>query len=180
MTRHTIVVALLTLVVAGAVSGQAQRSPATLDDVLVEMRGLPADLAQSSSGTIRGQLVMGRVQVQEQRVAALRRELTDIQFQLRVATQQRERTDALVVDVEQGIRSGNLSVERTRQLERELADVKDRLVREQRLEQELRYKEGELANSLATEQNRWIGFNSRLDDLERALTASGSRDIHVR
>lgn len=51
-----------------------------------------------------------------------------------------------------------------------MADVKDRLVREQRFEQELRYKEGELANTLAAEQNRWSDFNSRLDELERALS----------
>ena len=134
------------------------------------MRGLRADLAQSSGGTIRAQLVVGRAQIQEQRIAGLRRELTDIQFQLRVATQQRERSDALAVDIEQGIRSGNLATDRLRQLERELADVKDRLVREQRFEQELRYKEGELANTLAAEQNHWTDFNSRLDELERALS----------
>ena len=57
-----------------------------------------------------------------------------------------------------------------RQLERELADVKDRLVREQRFEQELRYKVGELATTLVTEQNRWTDFNSRLDELERTLS----------
>jgi hypothetical protein len=160
----------LALVVVSVISGQSQRSPATMDDLLLEVRGLRADLAQSSSGSLRAQLVMGRAQVQEQRMAALRRELIDIQFQLRVATQQRERTDALALDVEQGIRSGNLGTDRIRQLERELADVKDRLVREQRLEQELRYKEGELATTLSTEQNRWSDFNSRLDELERALS----------
>ena len=172
MRRGTAVGTCLVALVVGVVSGQSQRSPATLDDLLSEMRGLRADLAQSSSGTIRAQLVMGRAQIQEQRIAGLRRELTDIQFQLRVATQQRERTDALAVDVEQGIRSGNLGTDRIRQLERELADVKDRLLREQRVEQELRYKEGELANSLAAEQNRWIDFNSRLDDLERTLATA--------
>lgn len=172
MWRGTAVGTCLVALVVGVVSGQSQRSPATLDDLLSEVRGLRADLAQSSSGTIRAQLVMGRAQIQEQRIAGLRRDLTDIQFQLRVATQQRERTDALAVDVEQGIRSGNLGTDRIRQLERELADVKDRLVREQRLEQELRYKEGELTNTLAAEQNRWIDFNSRLDDLERTLATA--------
>ena len=42
MTRHTVVVALLTLVVVGVVSGQSQRSPATLDDLLTEIRGMAA------------------------------------------------------------------------------------------------------------------------------------------
>ena len=170
MTRHMVVGVFIALALIGVASGQTQRSPATLDDLLIKLRGLRADLAQSSSGTIRAHLVMGRVQVQEQRIASLRRELIDIQFQLRVSTSQRERTDALAVEVEQGIRSGSLSTDRSRQLERELADIKDRLMREQRLESELRYKEGELANALATEQNRCTEFNTRLDDLERALS----------
>ena len=106
MTRHIVVGVFIALAVVGAVSGQSQRPPATLEDLLTEMRGLRADLAQSSSGAIRAQLVVGRVQVQEQRIASLRRELNDIQFQLRVATSQRERTDALAEEVEQGIRSG--------------------------------------------------------------------------
>ena len=79
MCRQTTIIVLFAVVVVGVVSGQSQRSPATLEDLLPEMRGLRADLAQSSSGTIRAQLVVGRVQVQEQRIASLRRELTDIQ-----------------------------------------------------------------------------------------------------
>jgi hypothetical protein len=170
MWRGIAIGACLALVVVPAVAGQAQRSPATMTDLLLEIRALRTDLSQSFSATVRSQVIVGRAQMQEQRIAGIKNELTDVQFQLRVATQQRERTDALATDVEQGIRSGNLAVERTRQLERELADVKDRLLREQRLENELRYKETELATALATEQNRWLDFNSRLDDLERALS----------
>ena len=141
-----------------------------MTDLLLEIRAPRTDLSQSFSATVRSQVIVGRAQMQEQRIAGIKRELTDMQFQLGLATQQRERTDALATDVEQGIRSGNLAAERTRQLERELADVKDRLVREQRLESELRDKETELAATLATEQHRWLDFNSRLDDLERALS----------
>jgi hypothetical protein len=159
----------MVLLVAAA-SAQSQRSPATLDDLLTEVRRLRGDLARSSTSGIRAQVVVGRAQLQEQRVAALRSELAQLQFQLRLATQQRERTDTVARDVEEGIRSGNLAADRVRQLERELADMKDRLLIEQRLESELRYKEGELANMLAGEQNRWLDFNARLDDLERALT----------
>jgi hypothetical protein len=34
----------------------------------------------------------------------------------------------------------------------------------------MRRMESSLANTLALEQNRWSDFNSRLDELERALT----------
>ena len=53
MTRHTVVAALLTLVVAAAVSGQSQRSPATLDDLLREVRALRGDLNESLRSTTR-------------------------------------------------------------------------------------------------------------------------------
>src|SRR5688572_9812951 len=116
------------LAILAAAYGQSQRSPATLDDLLTEVRGLRQDLARSSTSGIRAQLVVGRAQLQEQRIAALRSELAQIQFQLRVATQQRERTDTVAKDVEEGIRGGNLAADRVRQLERELADMKDRLL----------------------------------------------------
>jgi valyl-tRNA synthetase len=160
----------LALLVVGVASGQGQRSPATLDDLLREVRALRADLNESLRSTMRSELVMGRVQVQEQRISTLKGELFNTQMLLRIAAQDRERTDALATSVEDGIRSGNLSTERARQLEKELADVKDRLLRQQREESELRYREAEFVNALAAEQNRWTDFNSRLDDLERALS----------
>jgi chromosome segregation ATPase len=169
MWRGIAVGSCLALLVVGVVSGQGQRSPATLDDLLREIRGLRADLTESLRGTTRSQLVMGRVQVQEQRISSLKGELFNTQMLLRIAAQERERTDATATAVEDGIRSGNLATERARQLEKELADVKDRLYREQRTENELRNREAELANTLAIEQNRWTDFNSRLDELERAL-----------
>jgi hypothetical protein len=113
---------------------------------------------------------MARVQAQELRISSFKGDLANTQIQLRLAAQERERTEATATGVEDGIRSGNLTTERARQLEKELADVKDRLYREQRTENELRNREAELVNTLAIEQGRWSDFNSRLDDLERALT----------
>ena len=88
---------------------------------------------------------------------------------LRMVAQQRGRTEALTTSVEDAIRSGNLSTERARQLENEPADVKDQLLRHQREESELRYRDAELVSTLAAEQNRSTDLNSRLDELERAL-----------
>ena len=45
----------LALLLAAVAYGQAERSPATLDDLLVEMRGLRTDLGQQSSATLRTQ-----------------------------------------------------------------------------------------------------------------------------
>jgi hypothetical protein len=170
MWRGIAVSSCLALLVVGVVSGQGQRSPATLDDLLREIRGLRADVNESLRSTTRSQVVMARVQAQELRISSFKGDLANTQIQLRLAAQERERTEATATGVEDGIRSGNLTTERARQLEKELADVKDRLYREQRTENELRNREAELVNTLAIEQGRWSDFNSRLDDLERALT----------
>jgi hypothetical protein len=170
MLRQITFACLVALVIVGVASGQGQRSPATLDDLLREIQGLRGDLNESLRSSTRSQLTIGRVQVQEQRIATFKGDLTNTQFQLRVATQDRERTETVATSVEDAIRSGNLTTERARQLEKELADVKDRLYREQRTENELRNREAELVSTLAIEQGRWTDFNSRLDDLERALS----------
>ena len=39
-----------------------------------------------------------------------------------------------------------------------------------KMEQQLRARESELVNTVATEQARWSDFNARLDELERVLT----------
>jgi hypothetical protein len=160
----------LALLAVAIVSGQGQRSPATLDDLLREIRGLRTDLNESLRSTTRSQVVMARVQAQELRISSFKGDLANTQIQLRIAAQERERTEATATGVEDGIRSGNLTTERARQLEKEPADVKDRLYREQRTENELRNREAELVNTLAIEQSRWSDFNSRLDELERALS----------
>jgi hypothetical protein len=58
-------------------SGQAQRSPATLDDLLTEIRGLRADLSQQSSASFRTQLLVARLTLQEQRINALAGQLNE-------------------------------------------------------------------------------------------------------
>jgi hypothetical protein len=152
-----------------ALSGQSQRSPATLDDLLAELRGLRGDLNESHTVSMRTELLVGRVQVQEQRIATIRRAHADVQFQLRGAIQQRERTESTVTGLEDAVRSDNLAQQRQLDLARELAHIKDVLVREQRVESELRYRDAELANMLALEEGRANDFNARLDELERAL-----------
>jgi len=37
-------------------------------------------------------------------------------------------------------------------------------------QQQLEAQETEVVNQLATEQSRWVDFNSRLDEIERQLT----------
>ena len=51
----------LAVVVVAGISGQSQRSPATLDDLLAELRGLRSDLNASVGINTRAQVIVGRL-----------------------------------------------------------------------------------------------------------------------
>jgi hypothetical protein len=168
MWRGIAIGSCMAVLVVGGVSGQAQRAPATLDDLLTELRGLRADLNASAGTTTRAQVIVGRLGVQEHRIASVTRELGEAQNQLRDAMQQRQRTSAMVAAMKQRMESGAAVFDRV-SYGRDIAEIESRLLRERQREDDLRYRENELLNMLVTEQGRWIDFSSRLDDLERAL-----------
>ena len=79
--------------VAG-VSGQTQRqpAPASLDDLLAEVRAIRTELQQVSGASIRAQLMVGRLQLQEQRINSILQQLNTNRNQLNEV----ERTRALL------------------------------------------------------------------------------------
>jgi hypothetical protein len=169
MTRHMVVVILIALAVVGVVSGQSQRSPATLDDLLTEVRGLRTDLNQSSSSSLRTQLLVAQLTLQEQRINAVAGQLDNAGRALSSRLGDPESPVIRLKRFEDAVQTPGppeAQVEMERMLPRLRADA----AIWQREEQALRSQENELSVLLATEQNRWIDFNSRLDDLERALS----------
>ena len=168
MFRPIAIACVLAIVVAGGVSGQGQRSPATLDDLLAELRGLRTDLNASVGTNTRVQMIVGRLGVQEQRITSASRELSEVQNQLRDAMQQRQRTSNMVAAMRQRLESNAVVLDRV-SYARDIAEIESRLLRERQREDDLRYRESELLSMLVTEQGRWMEFNSRLDDLEREL-----------
>ena len=84
-----VVVILLTVLVSTTlVSGQIRQGPASLDDVMVELRGIRADIAETSSASVRSQLLVARMQLQEQRIYGLMRQFGEVQNQIAAARQQ--------------------------------------------------------------------------------------------
>jgi hypothetical protein len=160
--------------------GQPERRAATLDDVVNELRALRADLNQSSSIGVRGQLLTARLTLQEQRIHALGQELVGVQARLDAATKERgdmelrSRQMAAALDVFSGGRRNadpQPPPEAIKQFEAERAQVEAQLADMQAREQRIRAEATEISNLIAAEQGRWSDFNSRLDDLERSLPA---------
>jgi hypothetical protein len=74
-------------------SAQMRQGQASLDDVLVELRGIRADLAETSSASVRAQLLMARLQLQQQRIFGLARQMGDLQNQAVMLRQRAQGAD---------------------------------------------------------------------------------------
>jgi len=157
------------LVIVSVVSGQSQRSPATLDDLLAEVRGLRTDLNQSSSSSLRTQLLVARLTLQEQRINALAGQLNEARRALSSKQGDPESPIIRLRRFEDAVQIPVGPPEAQAEMERMLPRLRADAAIWQREEQVLRSQENDLSVLLATEQNRWIDFNSRLDELERAL-----------
>jgi chromosome segregation ATPase len=168
---RTTLMFLAGVVVVGAVTlaGQAQRQPATLDDVVNELRGLRADLRQTSGGSARMQLLIARLAAQEQRIGILASQRANLTPRLIEATRLRAESEAQLKRFE-NIEAKHLPAETTREdADAILENFKGAYTRFRDVERDLRAQDDQLGAQIANEQNRWLDFNSRLDELERSL-----------
>jgi chromosome segregation ATPase len=171
----------LVLIVAAALSAQApvRSLPAgtPLEDILTEIKGLRADIAQSSSITVRTQLLVARLQVQEQRINNLLKQVNDVQTELNGVRRTR-------LDIQLGIQAfereqdalsqAPMSQERSRMeagLKEQIAGRQAEMKLQRQREVEVTARANELSRQLAAEQSQWNEFNDRLDALERSLPA---------
>ena len=92
-------VVLIGLVLSAALSGQPVARAATLDDLLVELRGLRADLKATSAASVRAQALVARAALQEQRLRAVSEQLNRVQSQLSAITMEREEAEEQLRDL---------------------------------------------------------------------------------
>jgi chromosome segregation ATPase len=151
--------------VALAAQGSAP-ADGTTQALVTELRALRADLNRIAGSSIRTQLLVGRLQLQEQRILAVNTEISSVQKEL--AQRAQERT-ALQTQLENAEQMQAQSAEERRAVEDQLRMLRPHVVELKQREQQLRARHSELSAMLADEQSRWSDFNSRLDDLERAL-----------
>ena len=161
------------MVVAAMVSAQAERKAATLDDLVAEMQGLRADLGQTSHATMRMQLLIARLSLQEQRIVVLSNQRADVSARLAAAVRER-------VEIETRVKNHQYAIPRANpQMREEIESAlkSDSQLLSQRLEAErqLRLQETDLTGMIESERGRWQDFNVRLDELERSLPAGTAR-----
>ena len=163
------------LVVATAIGGsligraqQAQASPDVLTALLVEVRGLRAAMEQMAAAGPRVQLVLGRLQLQEQRIGNQVRRLDTVKAAVVPAQKQLDALGQRIKQIQQTIDDHPNSQGR-RDAEFELAQLKAEHGRQRADVERLLNEESLLSQDIAAEQARWTDFNQRLEELERAL-----------
>jgi chromosome segregation ATPase len=141
--------------------------------LVAEIRGLRTELLQVASASVRSQLLVARVQLQEQRLMHLDRQRADVAQKL--ADAERERT-MLAVPLKQFENPGaQVPAEERRHMDDALGGLKAQIEAVRANQATLRTEHDTLLNAMSTEQSRWNDFNSRLDDLERSLPKAGGR-----
>ncbi|MCM3878834.1 MAG: hypothetical protein ND807_01885 [Vicinamibacterales bacterium] len=162
---------------AGVVYAQSARLPNTdgMDQLLTEVRGLRAELSQASAASMRMQLLVARLSLQEQRIAALARQATEVQDHLAGATQEKNATSEQLTRLTAALQGASLPADQQREFEFELASSRSRLVEQAQRELRLQTQFDQISATIVSEQSRWTEFNARLDELERALPAPAAR-----
>ena len=155
-----LILGAVSVAMIAVVSGQGARASQTptdtTTDLLAEVRGLRAELNQAAGASMRMQLLVARLALQEGRINTLGNQLTNVRQQLANAQM------ALVPFMEQ--------VKQAKETGKEIDGFfKPLLEMMQKTERELRNQEAELAGLVSTEQGRWDDFNARVDELERSL-----------
>jgi chromosome segregation ATPase len=141
--------------------------------LVAEVRALRAELLQVASASVRSQLLVARVQLQEQRLMHLDRQRADVAQKL--ADAERERT-MLAAPLKQFENPGaQVPAEERRHMDDALVGLKAQIEAVRVNEATLRTEHDTLLNAMSTEQSRWSDFNSRLDELERSLPKASGR-----
>lgn len=156
---------------ATLLSGQTPAAPsrqASMDDLVTEVRALRADIQHLADASIRAQLLVARLQVQEQRIAGIARQLSETEEQIRAL---------------EGARNPFLT-EMLKQFDKEPAEpgevnpfagMKAQLEKLENGDPVLKERQSTLSRQLSEEQARWIAFNAQLEELERLVTATKRR-----
>lgn len=160
-----VLVAGLVLTTAAVLSAQAP-APPPRDELAAEIRALRQELNERLEANIRAQLIIARLQLQEQRTTTVIRQLQDVNDRLRENQQTKQQIEGALK-----MFSGMAGADSTREDDGFLmGPLKGQMKQVTDLEAELKLQQIQLNGALAEEQSRWAVVNARLDDLERAFT----------
>ena len=139
-----------------------------MNALLSEVHALRIAMEQSASIAPRVQLTLARLNIEEQRISQLAAQLEQVRRELSGAALASKGSSDQLAEVERSLQTTTDDKMR-KGLEEAQSVYKRELSQHSFQEQQLRARENEAMQLLATEQARWIDLNARLDELERLL-----------
>lgn len=161
------------LAVALALAGQnaAQRPDDPSSQAVVqELRLLREAVEQVLAASVRVQLLMGRLQLQEARIQALIRQGSEIDSQLAGMASERQALTNQRRMLEK-IPEKSTDPEEREFASQQVGELTERLKQIESRHASLLVEQANVQQLVHTEQTRWDDFNNRLEDLERLLGA---------
>jgi hypothetical protein len=168
--RVIVAASLVTLCGAAIAAAQNAAAPPARDpmmELLAEVRGLRAEMRSASDASIRAQLLVARLQLQEQRITTLSRQLVEAQRQLADNDKARGQLKAQMTMFGKDDPTESSSDKEGRDVVmRPLKSVLEQL---DKADQDLKMQETSLLGLIAEEQAHWSAFNARLDELAKHI-----------
>ena len=167
MMKQTLIAPVL--LGATLLTGQspAPARQATMDDLVTEVRALRSDMQQMAESSMRAQLLVARLQVQEQRIAGIAKQLADTEDQLgKLDGARNPMLTKMLKDMQAEPPSDPDEAEL-------VAGIKAQLEKIETGDPVLKERQATLSRLLSEEQARWVAFNAQLEELERRATAKG-------
>jgi hypothetical protein len=162
--------------IGGALYAQGTRMPeaggSAHDALLAEVRTLRAEINRAASASIRMQLLVARLQLQEQRVFTAGQQLVEVQDSLAVVRMEIAGEQARVGQLENQM--SRVMAQAQVPIQQAMNAAKTQIEQQQRRQRELEVREAEHLKAVDNERIRWADFNHRLDALERSLPAAVS------
>jgi outer membrane murein-binding lipoprotein Lpp len=149
----------LTLLAGQSSSATPPRS-SSIDEVVAEVRALRSDLHQMAESSLKAQLLVARLQVEEQRINTLARQLSETEEQMRGLEGARNpMLTQMLKDFDKEPRQpGEPDM---------FAGVRAQLEKIENGDPVLKERQASLSRMLAEEQARWVAFNAQLEALEK-------------
>src|SRR6476620_4404777 len=161
MMRQLLIAPMLVGTLLGQAPATAPRS-ASLDDVVAEVRALRSEMKQSTEASLRAQLLVARLQVEEQRIAGLARQLSETEQQIRALEGARNPW------LEQMMKELDKNPPEPGEADM-FAGLRAQHQTIQNGDPVLKDRQAALSRQLADEQARWVAFNAQLEALEKAI-----------
>jgi chromosome segregation ATPase len=137
-----------------------------LPALLQEVRGLRAAMEQMATAGTQAQLLVGRLQLQEGRIATMIRRLENVRDSLATARREYDQMRGAMQMLDKPDAPGQVPQDDKDNI---LAGFKNQLAAAKGNIDRLTAEEAELTADIGNEQARWIEINGRLDELERTL-----------